>query len=306
MSIGAALLPESGVEPHRLLRHADLALYCAKADGRRTFRLFSPDMEAQLHKRRALESDLRRAIAMDELEIVYQPLLNLRSNIVVGFEALLRWKHPSRGYVPPSEFIPIAEEIGIIDSIGAWVLTHACMQAATWPESIKLAVNLSPVQFKAGDVVADVIDALRFSRLSACRLELEITESVLMEDTLQAGDALKRLKALGISIALDDFGTGYSSLNYLRKFPFDKIKIDQSFVQEMHKSPDCATIVRAVLMLANELGMVTTAEGVETGEQLEMLKAEGCTEAQGYLISRPVGGDVTHQLLNSLRLQAVA
>ena len=308
LSIGAAIMPETGTDSERLLRSADLALHRAKATGRRAFQMFSPEMEAALSTRRLLERDLRQALVHDQLELFYQPLVNLRTQRVEAFEALIRWKHPEQGYISPADFIPIAEETGLIGPIGEWVLATACKEATTWPSSIRVSVNLSPVQFRFGSIVSGVWNALQSSDLRPDRLEIEITESVSLEEHSSAGDALHQLKALGASIALDDFGTGYSSLSYLRKFPFDKIKIDRSFVQEMETSSDCAAIVGSTVSLAGRLGMVTTAEGVETVEQLNALRALGCTQVQGYLISRPMSADRVPAFLASKppRLELVA
>jgi diguanylate cyclase (GGDEF)-like protein len=286
-SVGIAIAPNDGTDPERLLKNADLALYRAKEDGRGTYRFFEAGMDAKMQARRRLEVELRKALALGEFEVFYQPLINLGTNRVSGCEALLRWRSPGRGLVPPGEFIPLAEEIGLINAIGAWVLKQACTEAAGWPDEIKVAVNLSPVQFKRGTVVLDVIAALGASGLPAHRLELEITETVLLQDTEATLSILNQLRALGARISMDDFGTGYSSLSYLRKFPFDKIKIDQSFIRDLSDQPDSVAIVRAIAGLGSTLGIATTAEGVETDEQLEKVRAEGCTEVQGYLFSKP-------------------
>ncbi|HWM48338.1 MAG TPA: EAL domain-containing protein [Xanthobacteraceae bacterium] len=286
-SIGIALAPSDGSSPELLLRNADIALYRAKADGRGRLHFFEPEMDRRLKLRRSLELDLRKAFANGELELHYQPLVNLCSGEVSGFEALLRWRHPHRGMVPPAEFIPVAEEIGLIVPLGEWVLRKACEDAAGWADGIKVAVNLSPVQFKSRNLVFAVTSALAYSGLPARRLELEITESVLLGETEANLATLHQLRELGVQISMDDFGTGYSSLSYLRSFPFDKIKIDQSFVRELAERPDCMAIVRAITGLGASLGIATTAEGVETQEQLERLRAEGCTEVQGYLFSPP-------------------
>ncbi|MCZ7661065.1 MAG: EAL domain-containing protein [Xanthobacteraceae bacterium] len=286
-SIGIAIAPLDGRVGDQLLHAADLALYRAKSDGRNTNRFFEPDMHARIQARRALELDLREALPRGELELFYQPLIDLGSRSVSGFEALLRWRHPERGLVPPSEFVPLAEDIGLVNQIGAWVLREACAEAKTWPAPLKVAVNLSPLQFRNHALALDVIAALGASDLPAARLELEITEAVLIEDIEETLSVLIGLRRLGVRIAMDDFGTGYSSLSYLRKFPFDKIKIDRSFVQDITERPDTLAIVRAVIDLAGSLGMSTTAEGVETVEQLAHLRAERCTEAQGFLFSTP-------------------
>ena len=300
-SIGIAVAPGDGNDPDTLLKHADMALYRAKEDGRGISRFFEPEMDAKMQARRKLELDLRKALALQEFELFYQPLVNLQSDKISGFEALLRWHHPERGLVAPATFIPLAEEIGLIGPIGAWVLKQACSEAANWPSHIKIAVNLSPVQFKNGTVVLDVISALGASGLAASRLELEITETTLLQDTDATVATLNQLRDLGARISMDDFGTGYSSLGYLRKFPFDKIKIDQSFIRDLSDKPDSIAIVRAVTGLGSSLGMCTTAEGVETAEQLQRLRSEGCTEVQGYLISKPRPANELADLLQQAR-----
>jgi predicted signal transduction protein with EAL and GGDEF domain len=299
-SVGIAVAPNDGTDPNRLLKNADLALYRAKEDGRGTYRFFEAAMDAKMQARRGLELQLRKALALGEFEVFYQPLINLETNRVSGCEALLRWRNPGRGLVPPGEFIPLAEEIGLINAIGGWVLKQACTEAAGWPEEIKVAVNLSPVQFKRGTVVLDVIAALGASGLPAHRLELEITETVLLQDTEATLSILNQLRALGAHISMDDFGTGYSSLSYLRKFPFDKIKIDQSFIRDLSDQPDSIAIVRAIAGLGSTLGIATTAEGVETDEQLEKVRAEGCTEVQGYLFGVPKPANELGALLQQL------
>jgi diguanylate cyclase (GGDEF)-like protein len=286
-SVGIALAPGDGSTPDALLKSADLALYRAKSEGRGTFRYFEPEMDAHMQVRRTLEIDLRRALANGEFELYYQPLVNLESDRVIGCEALLRWHHPERGMIAPLEFIPLAEEVGLIIPLGDWVLRQACAEAATWPNGMKVAVNLSPVQFRDRKLVQTVVGALASSGLPGSRLELEITETVLLQDSANTLTILHQLKSLGVCISMDDFGTGYSSLQYLRSFPFDKIKIDRSFVQELESREDCVAIVRAVASLGTSLGMVTTAEGVENVAQLEQLRAQGCTEVQGYLFSPP-------------------
>lgn len=297
VSIGVAVAPENSFEPDILLKNADMALYRAKADGRNTFRFFEHEMDARLQARRLLELDLRKALAGGEFELFYQPLVNARSNAITGFEALLRWHHPEQGTVSPAEFIPLAEEIGLIVQIGEWVLREACKEAATWPESVHVAVNLSPAQFRSRNLVPTVVSALASSGLDASRLELEITESVLLQDNDDNLATLHQFRSLGVRISMDDFGTGYSSLGYLHKFPFDKIKIDQSFVRELSTRPEAIAIIRAVTSLGNSLGISTTAEGVETVDQFEHLRAEGCTEVQGYLFSRPRPADEISALI---------
>jgi diguanylate cyclase (GGDEF)-like protein len=287
-SVGISLAPGDGSTGERLLKNADVALYRAKADGRGTWRFFEPAMDASLQRRRALELDLREAMEKDEFELFYQPFYDLRSDQVNGFEALLRWRHPARGLVSPDQFIPIAEEIGLIIPLGKWVLRRACEQAVLWPDELKIAVNVSAAQFRGPGLIDVVADALATSRLPAHRLELEITESVLLASSAETLATLHKLRALGLHIALDDFGTGYSSLSYLRSFPFDKLKIDQSFVRDGAADNGSKLIVRAIISLGKSLGMRTIAEGVETVEQLNQMRAEGCNEAQGVLFSGPV------------------
>ena len=291
LSVGIAVAPQDGCDRDRLLRLADLALCRAKAEGRSTFRLFAPAMDEAMQVRRALEIDLRRALALRELELHYQPLYNLSPGRIAGFEALLRWRHPDRGMVSPADFVPLAEETGLIIPIGDWVLRTACREAARWPSGLSVAVNLSPVQFRGGRLVETVEAALAASGLAAGRLELEITEGVLMVDNEATLGTLRRLRELGVRIVMDDFGTGYSSLSYLRAFPFDKVKIDRSFVRELASDRDSASIVRAIVALGRSLGIATTAEGVETPEQIRQIHAEGCTQVQGFIISRPVPAD---------------
>jgi len=244
-------------------------------------------MDAEIQARRAIELDLREALERSELEVFYQPLFDLHRRQVSGFEALLRWRHPVRGMISPAQFIPIAEDLRLINPIGEWVLRRACDDAASWPEHVKISVNLSPMQFRTEDLVPAVERALARSGLRAQRLEVEITESALLQNNDKVLSTLHQLHALGVRIALDDFGTGYSSLSYLRSFPFDKIKIDQSFVREIGSRPDCLAIVTSVASLARQLGMSTTAEGVETAEQLTELQAAGCDEVQGFYFDRP-------------------
>src|SRR6266404_7915620 len=255
-------------------------MYGAKSDGRRTYRFFEAGMDLRVKARRLLEMDLRKAIVDGDFEVYYQPIVDLQSNEVTGCEALLRWPHPERGMISPAEFIPIAEETGLINQLGEWVLTTACAEAATWPDDIKLAVNVSPVQFKSGTLALKIVAALAASGLLASRLELEITEAVLIRDDEAALAILHQLRAIGVRIALDDFGTGYSSLSYLQRFPFDKIKIDRCFVNDIAEPDGSSCIVQAVVNIAAARHMTTTAEGVETRQQQE-LRTLGCTEMQG-------------------------
>ena len=286
-SIGIALAPEHGLDLNEILKNADLAMYAAKSAGRRTCRFFDPAMDAHARARRTLELDLRHAIARGELEVYYQPCVSLQDGRITGCEALARWRHPERGMVSPAEFIPIAEETGLINEIGEWVLSTACADAASWPTGIRLAVNVSPVQFKSTTLALKVTAALAASGLSASRLELEITEAVLIRDDDTALAILHQLRAIGVRIALDDFGTGYSSLSYLQRFPFDKIKIDRAFVVGLADGDGSSSIVQAVVNIAAARRMTTTAEGVETEAQRQMLRALGCSEMQGYLFSPP-------------------
>ncbi|TIN17156.1 MAG: EAL domain-containing protein, partial [Mesorhizobium sp.] len=287
-SVGISIAPNDGWDADQLLKNGDLALYRAKAEGRRTYRFFEPEMDARMQARRFLELDLREAVVREQFEIYYQPLLNLDRGEVSCFEALLRWHHPTRGIVSPAEFIPLAEEIGLIVPIGEWVIKQASLDAASWPGSIKVAVNLSPAQFRNARLLSTIVEALDTSGLLPSRLELEITETVLLANSQATLAMLQHIHMLGVHIAMDDFGTGYSSLSYLRSFPFDKIKIDQSFVKDAGDIDSSVAIIRAVTSLGNSLGMQTTAEGVETVEQLERVRREGCTEAQGFLLSRPL------------------
>ena len=286
-SVGIAVATGDGRDVSHLLKNADTALYKAKGEGRGTYRLFEDEMDVQLQARRALETELHGALGRHELILFYQPLFDFAANRVTGFEALLRWRHPILGTVSPARFIPVAEEMGLIGRIGEWVLAQACRDAAAWPEDVTVAVNLSPLQFRGGDLVRAVRASLDAAGLPARRLALEITESALLKDNDKVLATLHELRGCGVEIALDDFGTGYSSLSYLRSFPFDRIKIDQSFVREMDRRPDCLAIVRSVAQLAQTLGMTTTAEGIETPEQLDQVRQAGCTQAQGYYFDQP-------------------
>jgi diguanylate cyclase (GGDEF)-like protein len=300
-SVGIAVGPADGTSPDQLIRNADLALYRAKGDGRSTYRFFGPEMDAQMQVRRSMEHDLRKGLAAREFELHYQPVVNLASDEISGVEALIRWRHPEKGLIPPSTFIPVAEEIGFIIQLGEWAIREACRTARSWPDDIRIAVNLSPVQFRNPGFLAIVVSALSASGLSPDRLELEITEGMLLQDGEATLNTLYQLRALGVRIAMDDFGTGYSSLSYLQSFPFDKIKIDRSFVKDIADGVGSLNIVRAVAAMANGLGMTTTAEGVETQEQLDTVRAEGCTEMQGFLFSKPLPVDDIARLLLAAR-----
>jgi diguanylate cyclase (GGDEF)-like protein len=300
-SIGIAVGPGDGLRPDKLLRNADLALYRAKGDGRGTFRFFEPAMDQQMQARRIMEQDLRKALAAGEFELYYQPVVNLASNEISGFEALIRWNHPEKGMVTPATFIPLAEEIGFIVAIGEWVIRQACSTAAKWPGDLHVAVNISAVQFRSPGLMQVIVGALAASGLHPTRLEIEITETVLLQNKETTLELLHQLRALGVRIAMDDFGTGYSSLTYLQCFPFDKIKIDRSFVKDITENTGSLNIVRAVAALANGMGMTATAEGVETSEQLDKITSEGCTEMQGYLFSKPLPATEIERLFLSGR-----
>ncbi len=287
-SMGIAQAPLHGDNPDVLMRNADLALYASKSGGRRTFRFYQHALRLAAEKRHVMTTDLRQALATGQFELHYQPIFNLESGQISGFEALLRWNHPERGMIPPLEFISIAEETGLIGPIGDWVLKEACREAARWPEDIKVSVNLSPVQFSQTTLLRSVTDALEAARLSPERLELEITEMVLLSNSKHNIELLFELRRLGVRIAMDDFGTGYSSLSYLRSFPFDKIKIDRSFVSGIEMDARDLAIIQAVATLGAGFNIVTTAEGVETAQQLERLKSERFGEVQGYFTGRPM------------------
>jgi diguanylate cyclase (GGDEF)-like protein/PAS domain S-box-containing protein len=296
-SIGIALSPSDGLTSEELMRNADLALYRAKQDGGGRHRFFEREMDHQAQKRRDMECDLRRAFANGEFELHYQPLVDIAADKVAGFESLLRWRHPDKGMISPADFIPVAEDIGLIVALGEWVLREACAEAVKWPSGIKVAVNLSAVQFRSRNLVQVVVSALARSGLSPTRLELEITESIFLAETEANLATLHQLRGLGVSISMDDFGTGYSSLSYLRSFPFDKIKIDRSFVKDLTDRSDCVAIVRAISGLGRSLNIITTAEGVETVDQLDQLRAEGCNEAQGFLFSPALPAGEIEQLI---------
>jgi diguanylate cyclase (GGDEF)-like protein/PAS domain S-box-containing protein len=285
-SIGIAMSPGDGEESEKLLKSADMALSRAKTEFRGTFSFFEAEMDARAQTRRKIEIELRDAIQKDVLRPYYQPLVDLATGRITGFEALVRWPHPERGMISPAEFIPVAEETGLINPVGGLMLRRACQDAAQWPDDVRVAVNLSPLQFRTGNLLSIVTDALKQSGLPARRLELEITETLLLEKSSQVLATLHALRALGVRISMDDFGTGYSSLSYLRSFPFDKIKIDRSFVRDLGANPDAQAIVRSIISLGKGLGVIITAEGVETEAELSCLRAEGCHEGQGYLFSR--------------------
>lgn len=299
-SVGIAVANPGEMDTENFLKSADLAMYSAKSDGRGTYRMFDPEMDAIVQARRILEGDMRAALAQDEFTLHYQPLVNLQSKKVTAFEALMRWKHPKRGMVSPSDFIPVAEDMGLIVQLGEWALRQACAEATEWPDKICVSVNLSPAQFAKGNLVSVVMSALASSGLPPSRLELEITESVLLDKSERNIAILNQLRALGVRISMDDFGTGYSSIAYLRSFPFDKIKIDQSFVRDVLVDEGSLAIVRAIAGLGVSFGMITTAEGVETEEQMRCLNLEGCIEVQGYLYSEPVPASKIVDLLGSL------
>ena len=304
-SVGIAIAYPATINTETFLKSADLAMYSAKSDGRGTYRMFDPEMDTIAQTRRILERDMRTAVMQNGFKLHYQPLVNLQTKKVTALEALLRWPHPERGLVPPSEFISVAEEIGLIVQLGEWALREACAEAAGWPDGICVSVNLSPLQFSKGNLVSTVMNALASSGLPASRLELEITESVLLEKTDRNIVILNQLRDLGIRISMDDFGTGYSSIGYLRSFLFDKIKIDQSFVRDLLVDEGSLAIVRAIAGLGVSFGMITTAEGVETEEQMRRLNLEGCIEVQGYFYSKPVPAEEIPGLLERLADQSL-
>jgi len=299
-SIGIAIASPGETDAETILKSADLAMYSAKSDGRGTYRMFDPEMDSIVQARRILEKDLRTAFSQNEFKLFYQPLVNLHTKRVKAFEALMRWEHPERGLIPPSEFIRVAEEMGLIVPLGEWALRQACAEAMDWPSEVCVSVNLSPLQFSKGNLVSTVVSALASSGLPGSRLELEITETILLEKTERNVSILNQLRGLGVRISMDDFGTGYSSIGYLRSFPFDKIKIDQSFVRDLLVDEGSLAIVRAIARLGVSFGITTTAEGVETEEQMHCLSLEGCVEAQGYLLSKPVPASEVSELLNRL------
>jgi diguanylate cyclase (GGDEF)-like protein len=305
-SIGIAIAPRDGIDSDEILKSADLALYSAKGGGRGAFRFFEPELDQLMHARRNLEREMREALANGEFELHYQPFVNAKTGETTGFEALLRWHHPRRGLVLPAEFIPLAEETGFIVPLGEWVLRTACAEAAKWPAHLRIAINLSPAQFRSKELVSVTVSALANSGLMSQRLELEVTETVMMHDSEAVFATLRQLRKLGVRIALDDFGTGYSSLSFLQKFSFDKIKIDRSFVKELSSATEESRLIaRAVVRFAVSLGKTTTAEGVETREQLDILRAEACVEVQGYYLGRPMQGSKVAQMVQRKARRAV-
>jgi predicted signal transduction protein with EAL and GGDEF domain len=286
-SIGIVLAPEHETDPEGLLKRADLALYDAKSNGRNDYRFFRTELLEVARNQRTAESELREAIEREEFELFYQPVVNAKTRTLCGVEALVRWRHPTKGFIPPDKFIPLAETTGLIGPLGEWILRRACADAAAWPAHIKLAVNISAIQFKKGNLFEVILRTLMETELPPERLELEITETSLLENQEAHLTTIRQVKNLGISMALDDFGTGYSSVNYLANFPFDKIKIDKSFTQGVLTRRDCKAVVASTLALAHGLGTITTAEGVETEEQLEYMRAAGVDLVQGYLFGRP-------------------
>ncbi len=303
-SIGISLAPEDGMDAKLLLKRADLALYRAKDNGKSTFSFYDASMDHNLESRRLLEQELRQAVGQNQLVVYYQPQLQILSGETTGFEALVRWVHPTRGMVPPLDFIPLAEETGLINAVGEWVLRTACLEASKWPEHLKIAVNISPVQVKCHNFVETVIGALSMSGLAAHRLELEITESIFLQEDERTFSALRELRGIGVKFAIDDFGTGYSSLSSLRRFPFDKLKIDRSFVKDVLTRQDSVQIIHAVIGLGRSLGINTTAEGVEMQAQLDLLRAEGCTEVQGFMFGKPMPAADLGPFLNAKMIAA--
>jgi predicted signal transduction protein with EAL and GGDEF domain len=298
-SIGIALCPQDGDSVEALLNNADTALYRAKLERDSRFRFFEPDMDLRLRERWALEQDLRLAIGTDQLRLHYQPTFSSATRSIVGFEALIRWQHPVRGNIPPMSFIPIAEETGMIVTIGTWVLEEACRTAMAWPSPKRIAVNLSAAQLGSGELAAQVTDILRRTGLPAGRLELEVTETMLISNHSQVLDTLHELREMGVQIACDDFGTGYSSFSYIQNLAFDRIKIDQSFVRALGVNPTAPRIVQAILVLARSLDMEVTAEGVETEQQFAMLRELGCDEIQGFLLGKPMLSEAITEALDA-------
>jgi predicted signal transduction protein with EAL and GGDEF domain len=305
-SVGVAVADAGSMNAEGFLKSADIAMYGAKAAGPGNYRMFDSEMDAAVQARSALEREMRNGIVQNEFRLYYQPLVNLQTQKVTAFEALMRWQHPARGVVSPTEFISLAEETGLIVRLGEWALREACSDAMGWPEDISVSVNLSAVQFAKGDLVSTVMNALASSGLPASRLQLEITESILLEGSDHNVRILEQLHELGVRISLDDFGTGYSSIGYLRSFSFDKLKIDQSFVKDLLADEKSLAIVRAIVGLGSSFGITTTAEGVETEDQRSCLNQEGCTEVQGYLYSEPLPPSEIAPLLGRLGAQRLA
>lgn len=299
VSIGIAIAPADGRAPEELIKNADLALFKAKGEGRGTLRFFTGDLDRRMQARRAMEQDMRRALALEEFSLAFQPQLEVANRRLKGFEALLRWSHQTRGNVSPAEFIPLAEDTGLILPLGEWVLRTACREAATWPSPLTVSVNVSALQFRSPHFVGTVVSALASSGLEPSRLDIEITEGALIDNTETVVAMLNQLKSLGVKVSMDDFGTGYSSLSYLQKFPFDKIKIDQSFVRGIGSSTDSAAIVRAIAALGASLGMTTIAEGVETEDQLREIGQAGCQQVQGYHTGRPLGPEAAKDFIRN-------
>lgn len=297
-SVGIAMGSGADLDPDEIMIASDLALYASKSGGRRTYRFFQKEMADEIEARSQLETELREALDQRQLELHYQPIVDLRRNRICGFEALLRWRHPERGLIPPDKFISIAEDTGLIVPIGAWALREACQQAARWPDDIKIAVNLSAVQFKDPNLFETVLDAVYEAGINAGRLELEITESLLLDSSEHTLAVLHKLRKAGVRTAMDDFGTGYSSLAYLMSFPFDKIKVDRSFISELNNRPEHNVIVRAIIKIGRVFNMTVTGEGVETAQQFKYLRALGCSEAQGFHISRPLPADDARELID--------
>ncbi len=305
-SVGVAMAPCDASEVGALLKMADIALYESKNDRGNQFRLFSKEMREKILDRRQLEDSFVHAMEHDQLELYYQPLICAQSNLVTGMEALLRWHHPERGMIPPTVFIPIAEDLGLMGKVGNWVIEQACLDATTWPSPVRVAVNVSAAQFHTRSLELDVSHALGKSGLSGERLELEITESVLLDDDDKVLMAIDNVQDMGVSVAIDDFGTGFSSLSYLHKYPLDKIKIDRSFVVNLPRSNHSLSIVRTIVSLARSMGMSTTAEGIETREQHALLRQEGCEQLQGYLFSKPVPAGETVEVIRTLNSSRTA
>jgi diguanylate cyclase (GGDEF)-like protein len=298
-SVGVALAPRDGLDADEIVKNADIALYEAKESGRGTYRVFDAAEVHEAGGRRDLETDLRVALSKGELELYYQPIVDVKTQEMTGFEALMRWNHPQHGLIPPADFIPLAEETGLITEMGTWALNEACQQAARWTKDVKVTVNLSPRQFECGDLDQLVASSLARSGLPARRLELEITEGLLLRDDFATHEMLHKLRALGVSIALDDFGTAYASLSYLRSFPFDKIKIDRTFIRDLDhpERNECVAIINAVTGLARQLQMTTVAEGVETLDHVNTAVVAGCDEVQGFYFSKPVRAGEVEGLL---------